>query len=663
MSDLEKIRKEVLGRKLRHSFTLDRAAVDQESRTVNVAFASDLPIDHYYFKLALTMTDKAMRSDRLKAGAALLMDHNWRDQVGVVENFSIEGGVARAGVRFSRSARAEEIYQDVVDGIRQNISVGFIVHEIHLESETDGELPLYRSDDWEPFEISIVSVPADISVGVGRSAAVDGEMCPDCEVELEDGVCPECGYAPEGEDESERKVSKAPETRAAIKKPTERKMEKETKPEDPVVDNTTARHKDLVEWAAIFGEENLARTLIAQNSDTSREDIRLAIKAKRDAQPDQAPVPAEDPNAAAARQGGRVEIVSRARASQLRSFRGEGAVERAYRAGQFLRAVLTQADDAVRYCREHGITLTRAHSGTSNETGGFLVPDEFENVLIDLRIEYGVFRRNANVVPMMSDTKARPRRTGGLTAYPIGAGVAITESTKGWDRVTLTAKKWGVLTKYESELSEDAVINLADDLASEIAYAFTQKEDQCGFEADGSSTYHGIVGVRTKIAAATAGLKTATGNTYAEVTLPDLVGVVGLLPQFARRSGAVKWYCSNVVWANVLERLALAAGGTGYADIKGEMTPVFLGKPVEIVEVMPTAEANDQICLLYGNLAQAAMFGDRRGVTIAMSDSDGTDFAEDVMAIRGTERFDINAHDVGNTSVAGPIVGLKLASS
>src|SRR6185437_11833849 len=127
--------------------------------------------------------------------------------------------------------------------------------------------------------------------------------------------------------------------------------------------------------------------------------------------------------------------------------------------------------------------------------GGFLVPPEFGNDMIILREMFGVFRRNAKIVPMTSDTRSDPRRKSGLTAYFTSEASQITESKKGWDRVNLTAKKIAVLTKMSSELNEDSMVNLGDDLAGEIAYAFASLEDDCGFNGDGSSTYGGIVGL------------------------------------------------------------------------------------------------------------------------------------------------------------------------
>lgn len=149
--------------------TLDRAAVQQDSRTVSLAFASETPVERWYGFEILDMSPGAMRTGRLQSGAPLLCDHNTRCQVGIVESISVgTDRVGRADVRFGKSARAEEEYQDVLDGIRTNVSVGYIVYAMRLESEVD-DVCTYRITDWEPYEISMVSVPADyVGSGVGR---------------------------------------------------------------------------------------------------------------------------------------------------------------------------------------------------------------------------------------------------------------------------------------------------------------------------------------------------------------------------------------------------------------------------------------------------------------------------------------------------------------
>ncbi len=396
-------------------------------------------------------------------------------------------------------------------------------------------------------------------------------------------------------------------------------------------------------------------------------------------------VPGESPQSAAIRQGVPADKIQLARSlpryGTLKSFSGDNAAERAYRFGQWLIATRGIAAGvtnegafkrAADFCRENGIVLSRAMGEGVNESGGFLVPEEFGNDLIDLREQYGKFRQNAKMVPMASDTRSDPRRTGGLTAYFAAESGALTESDKSWDRVELTAKKLTVLTRYSNELNEDALINMGDDLAGEIAYAFALKEDQCGFIGDGSSTYGGMQGVTTKIKglsntiANIAGLVVGAGNAYSELLLADFEGVAAKLPVYADTPRA-KWFCHKSFYWNVMVKLALAAGGATGSETTSGVAKRFLGYDVEFVQVLPSTEANSQVCALLGDLSLAASFGSRRDTTIAVSEH--SRFANDEIEIRGTERFDINVHDVGNQSataglrVPGPIVGLITAAS
>lgn len=151
------------------SLQVERAAIDEEARTAVLAFASETPYERSWGVEILDNGPGAMRLGRMRTGANLLVDHDWKDVVGVVESVDVgEDRVARAVVRFGRSARAEEVWQDVRDGIRRNVSVGYLIHEAKQVGKRDG-LETYRVTDWEPFEVSLVSVPADPTVGVGRS--------------------------------------------------------------------------------------------------------------------------------------------------------------------------------------------------------------------------------------------------------------------------------------------------------------------------------------------------------------------------------------------------------------------------------------------------------------------------------------------------------------
>ena len=155
------------------AFEVRAGSVDEKSRTVQLTFSSEEPYERWWGTEVLDHADGSVRIGRLNNGGALLMDHDSRDQVGVVERAWIEGRKAYAVVRFSKSARAQEVYEDVKDGIRKLVSVGYRILDLALEKSSDG-LETYRATDWEPYEISLVAVPADPSVGVGRDGKPEG---------------------------------------------------------------------------------------------------------------------------------------------------------------------------------------------------------------------------------------------------------------------------------------------------------------------------------------------------------------------------------------------------------------------------------------------------------------------------------------------------------
>ncbi len=152
--------------------TFERATLDAETRTVDLAFSSEAPVERHWGTEILGHSAEEIDSAFIGGGTApLLMDHDPRDQVGVVESTTLgPDRKMRARVRFSKSARGQEVMQDVADGIRGNVSVGYEILGLALEREEKGKPSVYRATRWRPLEVSLVSIPADSSVGVGRDA-------------------------------------------------------------------------------------------------------------------------------------------------------------------------------------------------------------------------------------------------------------------------------------------------------------------------------------------------------------------------------------------------------------------------------------------------------------------------------------------------------------
>lgn len=343
--------------------------------------------------------------------------------------------------------------------------------------------------------------------------------------------------------------------------------------------------------------------------------------------------------------------------ARLNAFKGENAERDAYHAGQWIKAQFLNDAAAKQFCNDHGLILG-AQTGGTNSEGGYLVPDPLSDAIIDVRDSVGVARQIARVIPMTSDTLSVPKRSGGLTIdYPSEAG-SITASDKSWGNVSLAVKKQATLSKVSNELLADAVINVADDLASEIGFAFAQASDNELINGDGSATYGSETGVISSLGAAGKVTLDSGETSQSNVALADLNAVAGKLGD-KHHSQAV-WVMNRSFYANVVQKLVYAAGGNTVSDIAGGSGASLFGYPVYLTEQMP-ADAADKCIALFGAFVNGVVIGDRDGVEIAMSDS--VYFADDCMGIRATARNDINVHDAGDGSDAGAIVGLFTAAS
>ena len=159
--------------KLFRLFGFNNKKVDEEKRTVGLAFSSEEPYDRTFGTEILSHNPSDIDFSFIASGRApLLLNHDFEKQIGVIEKAEISEAdkVGRAVVRFGKSKLADEVFHDVIDGIRSNVSVGYEILKMAKvkDDDEDKEKPTYRVN-WRPLEASIVSVPADTTVGIGRS--------------------------------------------------------------------------------------------------------------------------------------------------------------------------------------------------------------------------------------------------------------------------------------------------------------------------------------------------------------------------------------------------------------------------------------------------------------------------------------------------------------
>jgi HK97 family phage major capsid protein len=341
------------------------------------------------------------------------------------------------------------------------------------------------------------------------------------------------------------------------------------------------------------------------------------------------------------------------RHGKVKHFTGPDAEANAYASGRFLMAVIGNHEPSKLWLNDHGFQM--AHSSDDNSKGGYLVPEVFENAMIDLKEDFGMFRQYAMNWPMTSDVSLVPRRVSGFTTYFVGQNETITKSTTALDQIRLEAKKLAAMTQFSSELNEDAIISVADFYAREFAYALAVKEDACGFLGDGTAEYGGITGLANALNAGS--IKIATGITAAaNLLIGNFQDVVGALPEFPGIQPA--WYIHKALYHSTMGRLQLAAGGNTVSDLGSGPVREFMGYPVRFINTLPSAAATNVKIAYFGDLAMAATMGTRRGVTLRADES--IYFAQDALALRVTERFDINVHERGTASVAGPIIALQM---
>jgi HK97 family phage major capsid protein/HK97 family phage prohead protease len=148
---------------------MDDSAINEETRTVRMSISSEYPVQRSFGMEILEHSADAIDLSFLNSGRApLLLDHDPEKQIGVIESVELDSSARRlrATARFGKGTLAREAFDDVVDGIKSNISIGYAINKLERKDKDT-----YVAKSWRVMEASLVALPADQStlVGVGRS--------------------------------------------------------------------------------------------------------------------------------------------------------------------------------------------------------------------------------------------------------------------------------------------------------------------------------------------------------------------------------------------------------------------------------------------------------------------------------------------------------------
>jgi len=454
-------------REIRHrTQVFERGAVDLDARTVQMAVSSETPVARSFGNEILDHSAESVDLDFFGGGAApLLKDHDPTQQIGVVETVGLDetDRMLRAQVRFSRSALADEILQDIADGIRSQVSVGYSVGEMKRDGDD------YRVMRWRPVESSIVSIPADSAVGIGRAN------------EMEDSMSDQ-------------------ETVAEVERE-----------EEPVIEQTPA--EPIEEREAEFDEE-AARQEITQ---------RVQVQVRKDVQAIYE----------LGERHGRAEIAQKAiqdgksldeaREIILASFGDDakehsmdiGLTEKETREFSIVRAIRAMANPTSRRLQQEAEFEFEASNSVNQERageGGLVVPHEVltnwlkrdlsvgddpqivgedwrpQDFIEALRNASSVMRAGATMLrDLDGDVKIPRQATGAASAWIATEGADAAESDPTFTAVTLTPKHLGVTTEVTKKLLTQSSLDVEQLIRSDLAIAMSLGLDNGACNGAGTS--------------------------------------------------------------------------------------------------------------------------------------------------------------------------------
>jgi len=557
---------------LTREFTVVREGIDEEKRTVEIAFSSEEPYRRWFGDEILGHADGEVIMDFMASGRAPLLDsHDHGRQLGVIESARIDPDRrGRAVVRFSRNPAADEVFKDILDGIKGNISVGYRVLDMVLQESSDEKGDTYRVTSWQPLEASVVSIPADTSVGVGRSA----------ETPLQRGVEMPNENKPATTPEAVDPVAIRNETRAA----------------------EVLRIREISALGKMHGYEEAAEKAIAEDKtlDQFRAYVLEALGKK-------GLTPVDVPDASVGLSEKETKAFSFVRAFRAlanptdRRAQEEAAFE--FEASEAVSKVLQRTAQGIMVPLE--VMKRDLVVGTPTAGGNLVATNLLAGSFIDmLRNAMALVRMGTTTLTGLVGDIAIPRQTGGATAYWVAESGDPTESQQAFDQVGMTPKTVGAFTDISRKLLKQSSIDVENFVRGDLARALALAIDLAGITGSGSNNQP--TGVLN-----TSGIGLVVGGDNGAA--PEWADVVGLWSQVAQDNAAFGslGFLTNT---SVIGKLMTTEKATGTAQFVCKDFPdaqgmtSLAGSRCGVSNQVPanlTKGTADSICsaILYGNWA------------------------------------------------------------
>lgn len=560
-------------------FAFDRDAINVEDRTVELAFSSEEPVERWFGNEILDHSRSSVDLGRLESGGAVLVDHNHSDHIGVVENASIDDDRrGRARVRFGNGIRANEIFTDVVDGIRHNVSVGYRINTMNLEdTNRESGVETYRATSWSPFEISFVSIPADSGVGVGRNDVVDEKR----------SITIENLY------EEEKMTEEVKATPVVVDADAERAQIRKTE---------VKRISEIEALGDKFEAKDVARDFV--QSGKSADEFRTSLLAKiGDAKP-----VVESPEIGLTetevRQFSFVKAINALanpndrRAQEAAAFEFEASRTAGERYGKDPQGIMIPADV---------LNGKRDLSAAVAADGGNLIATELLADSFIEKLDNAMVARRAGATIMrdLQGNLAIPRQTGGASSYWIAENGDVTESSATFDQVLMSPRTVGAFSQISRKLLLQSSIDVENFVRNDLALRLALAIDNKAFEGDGTgNTPTGVASV------VGVGSVAFAGATAGACTFGEAVDMESQISQDNALLGNLS-YITNAAQLGYLKQTKKDAGSGLFLIENGQLN----GYPVLVSNQITTPGQ-----MMFGNWADI-MIGYWSGVDINVDTS------------------------------------------
>jgi HK97 family phage major capsid protein/HK97 family phage prohead protease len=591
--------------------------VNEEERTIEFPFSSEFPVTRYFGMEVLDHNARAVNLDRLNDSAPLLFNHDPDKVIGVVERAWIDGEKRRgyATVKFSRNAFAQEVLADVKDGVLRNVSFGYQINEMEQRGDN------FVATNWEPYEVSVVSIPADPTVGVGR--ALDAQPAASA-------ASPNPQTEPEVQMENTPDISVVRAEAAAEAAKAER-----------------SRIAGITALCSKHGMEDLGNTMIENGR--SLDEARAAVLDKLGAKPVEAVAPVQmDQRDAAA-----YSITAGIRAALTGDWTSREAGLVRELSSEVEKSGISKTAERSFFVPFSALSKRATYVTSGASTGGNLVATD---LLADDFIEY--LRNNSvllslgvRTMPGLVGNVAIPRRSGVASTYYLSTQTtAITQAESTFDQVTMSPKNLAALSKYSRQTLLQGTPGIEELVRRDLTDGINLGIDLGILNGSGSS------GQPTGIMQTSGIGSVAMGTNGGAITLEK---VVDLETEVMIDNGAVNRdsvaYVTNAKVMGALKKLRAGGSTSGdgsflyNADLqaigRGATPGTLNGYGIAVTNQVPstlTKGTSSGVCsaLLMGDFSQAMVGFWGNGLEITVGE-DSDDFSKALTSVRGIVSYDV----------------------